>query len=228
MSGFAHVAIDGPAGSGKTTVARLLARRIGSLYLDTGAMYRALTLLALENGRDPADEEAMLQLAQAQPVRAVLDVASPMGFRVFAGERELGEDLYRNDVSRNASLVAAHPRIRTLMVERQREIACQGPVVMAGRDIGTVVLPDAPIKIFLTASVPERVERRLLELAARGVTVDPRTLRAEIEERDRLDAGRPTGPLRPASDALEIDSSGLTVEQVVERIGAIVAAGASR
>lgn len=228
MNGFAHVAIDGPAGSGKTTVARQLARRIGALYLDTGAMYRAVAQMALEAGRDAADEDAMVDVARAWPVRVELDTASPLGFRVFAGERELGDGLYRNDVSRTVSFVAAHPRIRALMVERQREIAREGPVVMAGRDIGTVVLPDAPVKIFLTASVPERVERRLAELAARGTVVDRETLRAEIEERDRLDATRETAPLRPAPDAREIDSSGLTAEQVVERIADIVAAEAPR
>jgi CMP/dCMP kinase len=228
MSGFAHVAIDGPAGSGKTTVARQLSRRLGALYLDTGAMYRALAQLALEAGRDPADEEAMLEVARTWPVRVELDPVSPLGFRVFGGERELGDGLYRNDVSRVVSLVAAHPRIRAMMVDRQREIARNGPVVMAGRDIGTVVLPDAPVKIFLTASVPERVERRLVELAARGTGVDRETLRAEIEERDRLDETRATGPLRPAAGALEIDSSGLTVEQVVGRIADIVAEHAVR
>jgi cytidylate kinase len=170
----------------------------------------------------------MLDLARAWPVRVVLDPDSPLGFRVFAGDRELGDGLYRTDVTGIVSVVAAHPGVRSLMVERQRAIAEEGPVVMAGRDIGTVVLPDAPVKIYLTASVPERVERRLLELASEGRVVDRATLRAEIEERDRLDSSRETAPLRAAADAREIDSSGLTVEEVVERIAAIVAAEAVR
>jgi len=225
MSGYAHVAIDGPAGSGKTTVARALAERIGALYLDTGAMYRALALCALAEGGDPADEDAMLALARAKPVRVELDAASPLGFRVFAGDDQLGDELYANAVSRIVSIVAAHPRVRELMVERQRAIAGRGPVVMAGRDIGTVVLPDAPVKVFLTASVPERVERRRAELAARAVVVDRATLQAEIEERDRLDATRAVAPLRPAAGAHTIDSSGLGVDEVVARIAALVATG---
>jgi cytidylate kinase len=228
MKAFAHVAIDGPAGSGKTTVARELARRIGALYLDTGAMYRALALVAVEANEDTTSEEALLELARKWPIRIVLDTNSPLGFRVFAGPRELGDALYRGDVTGIVSVVAAHPGVRALMVERQRAIADEGPVVMAGRDIGTVVLPDAPVKIYLTASVPERVERRLAELAAEGRLVDRATLRAEIEERDRLDSTRETAPLRAAADAREIDSSGLTVEEVVERIAAIVAAEAVR
>jgi cytidylate kinase len=228
MKAYAHVAIDGPAGSGKTTVARELARRIGALYLDTGAMYRALALIAVESEEDPTSEEAMLELARKWPIRVALDPDSPMGFRVFAGSRELGDALYRGDVTGSVSVVAAHPGVRALMVERQRAIADEGPVVMAGRDIGTVVLPGAPVKIYLTATVPERVERRLAELSAEGRVVDRATLQAEIEERDRLDSTRETAPLRAAADAREIDSSGLTVEEVVERIAAIVSGEAMR
>jgi cytidylate kinase len=218
MDGFAHIAIDGPAGSGKTTVAHALARRLGVLYLDTGAMYRAVALLALRAEVDPQDEMAVLAIARERPVRVAVDESSPLGFRVFAGDHEFGSELYGNDVSRVVSLVSAYAGVRDLMVERQRAIAAEGPVIMAGRDIGTVVLPTAALKIFLTASVDERVERRLAELAARGTQVSRPELRAEIEERDRLDATRAVAPLRPAADALEIDSSGATVDEVVERI----------
>jgi cytidylate kinase len=228
MSGFAHVAIDGPAGSGKTTVARSLARRLGLLYLDTGAMYRALAWLALRAGADPGDERAMAALAAAHPITMVHDAATPDGFRVLAGGEAPGDELYGNDVSRIVSVVAAHAELRSLMVTRQRAIAAEGPVVMAGRDIGTVVLPDAPLKIYLTASVDERVERRLAELAGRGATIDRALLRAEIEERDRLDRGRAVAPLRPAADAIEIDSSGLSAHEVVERIAALAVAQAPR
>lgn len=227
MSGFAHVAIDGPAGSGKTTVARALARRLEVLYLDTGAMYRAVAYTTERAGVDPSDPEAVLALARERPVRVVLDAGSPLGFRVFAGDLELGDELYGNDVSRIVSTVSAQPAIRALMVERQRAIAAEGPVIMAGRDIGTVVLPEAPYKIFLTASVEERVARRLAELAARGTVVEPATLRAEIEERDRLDETRAVAPLRPASDAVVVDSSGLSIEAVVERIALLVGAPAA-
>jgi cytidylate kinase len=219
-----HIAIDGPAGSGKTTVAHALARRLGVLYLDTGAMYRAVALLSLRAEVDPHDEMAVLDLARERPIRVVVDEASPLGFRVFAGDHEFGSELYGNDVSRVVSVVAAYAGVRDLMVERQRAIAAEGPVIMAGRDIGTVVLPTAALKIFLTASVDERVERRLAELATRGTNVSRPELRAEIEERDRLDATRAVAPLRPADDALEIDSSGATVEEVVERIAALARA----
>ena len=219
-----HIAIDGPAGSGKTTVAHALARRLGVLYLDTGAMYRAVALLSLRAEVDPHDEVAVLSLARERPIRVVVDEASPLGFRVFAGDHEFGSELYGNDVSRVVSLVSAYAGVRDLMVERQRAIAAEGPVIMAGRDIGTVVLPTAALKIFLTASVDERVERRLAELAARGTHVSRPELRAEIEERDRLDATRAVAPLRPAADALEIDSSGATVDEVVERIAELARA----
>jgi len=224
MGGFAHVAIDGPAGSGKTTVAQALARRLGVLYLDTGAMYRAVAVVALQARVDPADAAAVEALARAEPVRAEPDPHSATGFRIFAGAREFGSELYANDVSQVVSVVAAHPALRSLLVERQRAIAAQRAVIMAGRDIGTIVLPDASLKIFLTASVGERVERRLLELAARGTVVDRATLHAEILGRDALDTSRPISPLRPAHDAVEIDSTGLSVEAVVAKIAGLVPA----
>ena len=186
----------GPPGVGRRRSPTPLARRLGVLYLDTGAMYRAVALLSLRADIDPHDESAVLALARERPINVTVDEASAMGFRVYAGDHEFGPELYRNEVSRVVSIVAAYPGVRALMVERQRAIAAEGPVIMAGRDIGTVVLPAAAIKIFLTASVEERVERRLAELAARGSDVSRPALRAEIEERDRLDATRAIAPLR--------------------------------
>ena len=227
MSGFAHVAIDGPAGSGKTTVARALARRLGTLYLDTGAMYRAVAWLALARGIDPADEPALARAVEREPIFVVSDGLAEAGFAISAGERSLDErELATPEITRIVSIVAAHPRIRTALVERQRAIASAGPVVMAGRDIGTVVLPDAPVKIFLTASVGERVERRLAELDARGAGVERVDLRREIEERDRIDASRAVSPLRPAADAVTIDSTGTCVADVVQQIVSLVRAPA--
>ncbi len=226
MAGFAHVAIDGPAGSGKTTVARALARRLGVLFLDTGAMYRAVALVTLREGADAADQAQVLALLGEHPVRATLDAAATHGFRIWAGDEPLGDELYRNEVSRVVSVVSSHPAIRAAMVERQRAIAAEAPVIMAGRDIGTVVLPEAPLKIFLTASLDERVTRRQAELAARGLAIERFDLRRELEERDRLDATRAVAPLRRAAGAVEIDSTGRTIEAVVERIAALAGSGA--
>jgi cytidylate kinase len=188
-------------------------------------MYRAIALEALRAGADASREEAMLELAAARPIRVEPDGALDRGFRVYAGPDELGEELYGNDVSRVVSAVSAHPAIRALMVERQRAIAAAGPVVMAGRDIGTVVLPDAPVKVYLTASADARVERRLAEMAERGSTVSAGELRVQIAERDRLDENRAVAPLRAAPDAVLIDSSDLSVAQVVDLIAALVARG---
>jgi cytidylate kinase len=221
MTDYAHVAIDGPVASGKTTVARALAKRLGILYLDTGAMYRGLAALALAQRTDVTDEAALLELARKYPIAVRLDAEAPLGFRIFAGTRELGAELFSNDVSTVVSAVARHAGVRREMVNRQRAIAAAGPVVMAGRDIGTVVLPDAPLKVFLTASVDARVKRRLAELGAAGAAVDPNVLRVQIAERDRLDETRETSPLHAAADAVVIDSSDLGVEEVVARIAAL-------
>lgn len=227
MAHYPHVAIDGPVASGKTTAAREVARRIGALYLDTGAMYRAVALAALRGGVDPTDEAALLRLARENPIWVELDPAAPLGFRIRCGSTEMGPELFSAEVEEIVSTVAAQPAVRAEMVERQREIATRGRVVMAGRDIGTVVLPDAPLKVFLTASVEARVARRAAELAAAGAPVDSEALRVQIEERDRLDASRPVAPLRPAPDAVVIDSSDLDEEQVVDRIMELIACGAA-
>jgi len=215
---FAHVAIDGPAASGKTTVGRLVAADLGYLYLDTGAMYRALAYLALQNQTDVDNEPALLHLCDAHRIGVVPDGATENGYRVFAGSTDVSGELTSPAVTAVVSIVAAHGAVRKRLVEEQRAIAARGSVVMAGRDIGTVVLPHARYKIFLTASVEERVVRRRAELLRAGVNVDTRQLRQEIEERDRLDASRIASPLRPAADARTIDSSGTTAQAVAAEI----------
>lgn len=218
-----QIAIDGPAASGKTTVARRVADRLQVLYLDTGAMYRALAYIAVHTLTEVDNENALLRLLEQSSVRVTLDRDAQLGFRVFAGERELqAAQLESPEVTAVVSTIAAHPRVRDAMVAEQRKIAAEGPVVMAGRDIGTVVLPAAPYKIFLTASVAARVARRRAQLEAAGVDVSEHELTAEIEERDRLDESRHIAPLRRAAGAKLIDSSDLTADDVVERICAIV------
>jgi cytidylate kinase len=214
-----QIAIDGPAASGKTTVARRVAERLNVLYLDTGAMYRALAYTALRTQTDLDNENALVRLSAQHRIHVTLDRQAPLGFRIYAGDRELSQsDLESPEVTAVVSTIAAHARVREAMVEEQRRIAQAGPVVMAGRDIGTVVLPQARVKVFLTASVEARVQRRRAQLEEAGVDVSLHELAKEIEERDRLDETRASSPLRKASDAIVIDSSGLSVDDVVQRI----------
>lgn len=218
-----QIAIDGPAASGKTTVAHLLAGRLRILYLDTGAMYRALAYLALETRTDADNEAALARLCERGLIAVEVDAKAPLGFRIAAAGTDLDEArLQSNAVTAIVSTVAAHPKVRDAMLHAQRAIAQQGPVVMAGRDVGTVVLPLAPVKIFLTASVLARVERRRAQLLAAGVDVNVHQLAQEIEERDRLDRTRASSPLVTAPDAHIVDSSAMTVESVVAEIEAIV------
>ncbi len=214
-----QIAIDGPAASGKTTVARRVADRLGVLYLDTGAMYRALAYAALHTQTDLDNENALVRLCAQHRIRVTLDRDAPLGFHIYAGEGELTQsDLESSGVTAVVSTTAAHPRVREAMVAEQRRIAQSGPVVMAGRDIGTVVLPDAPVKIYLTASVRARVARRRAQLEEAGVDVGAHELAKEIEERDRLDESRAVSPLRKAPGAIVIDSSSLSIDEVVEEI----------
>jgi CMP/dCMP kinase len=218
-----QIAIDGPAAAGKTTVARATARRLGILYLDTGAMYRALACLALRTGTDVDNGAALARLMASSPIELELDEAAPLGFRIRAGGHELDNAaLSSNEVTAIVSTVAAQPEVRTAMVSAQRAIGERFPIVMAGRDIGTVVLPNAPVKIYLTASARARIERRRMQLEAAGVDVDVHRLAQEIEERDRLDQTRAISPLAPAPDAHLIDSSEIDAARVVDEICAIV------
>lgn len=219
------IAIDGPAGSGKSTVARMLARRLGLLHVDTGAMYRALTLQALRKGVNLRDEEALVELAQKTRI-----TLSPAGdgseVRILLEGEDITAAVRSPEVSRNVSLVARVPGVRELMARRQRELAAQwGGVVMEGRDVGTVILPDAQLKVFLTASPEERAKRRQQDLLAQGYQVNLEQLVQEIAERDRLDSSRPVAPLVPAPDAWIIDSSGLAAAEVVEMIAARLLGG---
>ena len=211
------VAIDGPAGAGKSTVAKGVARALGFAHLDTGAMYRALTAKALREGIDPSDGPALAALAK----RTSVDFG-PDGLSV--DEQPVGKEVRTPQVSRAVSAVSAHKGVRNELVRHQREILAKGDVVAEGRDIGTVVAPDAPVKVFLTASIDERARRRHREMTEGGVDVSLPTLKDEIARRDEFDSSRPVSPLVPAPDAVALDTSHKTPRQVIEEVLALVRA----
>jgi cytidylate kinase len=215
-----HVAIDGPVASGKTVSAKTLASAIGHLYLDTGAMYRSVAYLALQNAVDLDNESGLLAMLAHHRIAIEADPERGAGYRVLIDGRDMHDRLFDPDVAAAVSSVAALAGVRAELVERQRAIAQSGPVVMAGRDIGTVVLPDARHKFFLTASVDERARRRQAEFHERGLDVPFEEVRAQIAERDRLDTTRAVSPLRAAADAITIDSTNLDPADVVARMRA--------
>ena len=208
-----QVAIDGPAGSGKSTVAKLVAERLGFLYIDTGAMYRALTLKAMREGLPLDDEDQIAELLE----RTRLELKSGPQTRVFLDGEDVSEAIRLPDVNRGVSAVAALGKVRQGLVMLQQEMA-KGHVVMDGRDIGTVVLPQAEVKVFLTASLKERARRRALELQSRGIEVSQEEAEAQLALRDKLDESREIGPLKNADDAYLLDTTDLTIGQVVEEI----------
>jgi cytidylate kinase len=212
-----QIAIDGPVASGKSTVAARLAQRLHCAFLDTGALYRAVAWLALERGVSPADEPAIIALLE----RDMPSIAAPgpAGRAVIVADgRELGNELFTGAVARAVSPIAAMAGVRERLVPAQRAFADKRSVVMAGRDIGTVILPHASRKFFLTARLESRVDRRLRELEARGVEVDRDKLRAQIERRDSRDSERDISPLLKAPDAIEIDTTDMTLDEVVNEL----------
>jgi CMP/dCMP kinase len=214
------VAIDGPAGSGKSTVAREVARRLGFTYLDSGAMYRAVTLGALESGADLTDGIALGGLARGLDIE--LRRRDDDNAQVIVDGRDVSEAIREPRVTGASSAVAAHPEVREALLEKQRALMSAGNYVVEGRDIGTVVAPDAPVKAFLTADPDERARRRAAELERRGLSIDRAEVRAAIEERDKLDSTRSAAPLRKADDAELLDTTGLDADQVADRIIALV------
>lgn len=210
-----RIAIDGPAGAGKSTVARLVAEHLNYLYIDTGAMYRAITLKAMRTNISLNDQASLTELATNTDVKLINDGNIT---RVFCDNLEVTEEIRSPGVNQNVSLVSTVPGVRNRMVELQREMAKTGNVVMDGRDISTYVLPNADFKFFLTASQNERAIRRCNELKARGYIVDLEKVTKDLIERDLMDTQREMAPLIQAPDAIMIDTSGLTIDQVVERI----------
>jgi cytidylate kinase len=213
------IAIDGPAGSGKSTVGRLLARRLGYLYLDTGAMYRALAWKALRLGVSLEDAEALTHLAESSRITLSGD---PENMRVRIDDRDVTEAIRSPEISRAASLIATIPGVRRAIVAAQREMGRKGGVVLEGRDTGTVVFPDADVKFFLDARPEVRARRRQEQERALGREVSFEETLRETLERDRRDQEREASPLRRAEDAIPLDSSDMSVEEVVERMLEII------
>jgi cytidylate kinase len=218
------IAIDGPAASGKSTVAKAVARRLGVRHLDTGAMYRAVTWLALERGIAVDDTEALARIAEENPVSFEYLSGSPIADVVRIAGHDVTAAVRTPEVDANVSVVSAVPAVREALVAQQRKLADGRDVVVEGRDIGTVVFPLADVKVFLTASEQERARRRRVDLAGQGVEVDEAEVEARLARRDRYDSSREVSPLAAAEDATMLDTTGLTVEQVVDAIEALVEA----
>ena len=211
-----RIAIDGPASSGKSTVAKIIAKNLGYTYLDTGAMYRSATYLALQNKLTENNVQEILATLAKHPIS--FGRAEDGSQTVFVGDKDVTLAIRQNDVTNNVSWVAAIPEVREELVKQQRRIAKDGAIIMDGRDIGTVVLPDAELKIFLVASVEERAERRFKENQEKGIESDFETLKREIAARDYKDSHRKVSPLKAAADAITFDTTGINIDGVVNFI----------
>lgn len=218
------VAIDGPAGAGKSTVSRRVAERLGYLLLDTGALYRCIALAAKEAGKGWDDEAAVSEIAQDIARREAIRLEAPAGApeRILLNGRDVAADIRTQQIADGASKVSALPGVRAALLELQRAAAREGGVVLEGRDIGTVVLPNAEAKFFLTASIEERAGRRYRELLGRGQTPDLAEVEREMRARDQRDTERPVAPLKQATDAVLVDSTRLSIDDVVDNIVARV------
>lgn len=219
MNNFLTIAIDGPASSGKSTVSKQIAKELNLVYIDTGAMYRALTLVAIRKNVDFGDE---IKLAKLLGNMAISFEPSATGQLVFINGEDVTQAIRSSEVTNNVSQVSFHASIRNELVKRQRELANYKSVIMDGRDIGTVVLPNANVKIFLVASVKERAERRYKENLERGINTSFEALTEEIIKRDKKDSSRDISPLKQAEDAVKVDTTGLTIPEVVGKIKQII------
>jgi len=209
------IAVDGPAASGKSTIGGLLAGRLGYLYFDTGALYRAITWLALERGLAIGDEEAIVALAQAAQITITKPtVQDGRQYTVYADSRDITWEIRFPEVDAQVSPVSAYPGVREALKAAQRKIGEQGQVVMVGRDIGTVILPHADLKIYLDASLEVRAQRRYREILARGEEASYEAILADMRRRDDIDSHRLAAPLKPAEDAIIIDTDHLSIEEV--------------
>jgi cytidylate kinase len=218
------IAIDGPAGSGKSVIGLWLAGQLGYAYLDTGALYRAVAYLALERGVDPGDGRRLAELARAADLRVEppAERDDPRGYAVRLDGRDVTAELFSPPVNQAVSPVASHAEVRAELLPIQRRIASQGGIVMAGRDIGTVVMPDAELKLYLEASLGERARRRWEQEQASGRGRPLAEVVADVRQRDRIDSERATAPLRPADDAIVLQTDGLPLEAEQAQILALV------
>lgn len=204
-----NIAIDGPAAAGKSTIAKLVAQHFNMIYVDTGAMYRAITLYYIEQGSENFDH-----LVKEIDLKIVLD----NGQRVILNGKDVSERIRENDVTEKVSYVASKEHVRTFLVEEQQRLADEKNVVMDGRDVGTTVLPDAELKVYMIASVEERAIRRFKDNELRGIESDIESLKIDIERRDQYDMNREISPLVKAEDAISIDTTGLSIEEVTNKI----------
>lgn len=217
------IAVDGPAASGKSTIGGLLAGRLGYLYLDTGALYRAITWLALERGFAIGDEEAIVALAQVARITITRPtVQDGRQYTVYVDSRDITWEIRSPEVDGHVSPVSAYPGVREALKAAQRQIGEEGQVVMVGRDIGTVILPHADLKIYLDASVEVRAQRRYKEILARGEEASYEDVLADMRRRDEIDSHRLAAPLKPAEDAIIIDTDHLSIEEVLGQVMALV------
>lgn len=219
MKKFA-VAVDGPAGSGKSTVAKEIAKALGILYIDTGAMYRTVGMVCLKKGIDPTDESAVVASLDSLDMKIFPEAG---GQRILLDGEDITSRIRTEEIGKAASCVAAYQKVREKLVEIQQGLAKEQSVIMDGRDIGTKVLPDAEVKIYLDASVEERAKRRVGELEAQGKPADLETIREEIAQRDYQDMHRENSPLCRADDAVNVDTTGLDIPAVTEKLLALIA-----
>ena len=209
------IAIDGPAGAGKSTISKAAAKKLGYIYIDTGAMYRAVGLFATRNGIDSSDKNGVVSILDEVNIEIAYNDGEQ---KIFLNGEDVSKEIRLPEISVAASNVAVIPEVRLKLVELQRSLAEKNDVLMDGRDIGTYVLPDAEVKIFLTASVDERAKRRYKELAEKGVKADFDEVKRDIEYRDKNDSEREFAPLKPAVDGVILDNSNLTIEESVDEI----------
>ncbi|MEL3960739.1 (d)CMP kinase [Lysinibacillus endophyticus] len=210
-----QIAIDGPAGAGKSTIAKIVAEELGFTYIDTGAMYRAVTYKAMKENIGLSDEKSLEKMLLNT---SIVLKPSPNGQLVFVDGEDVSQQIRSNEVTANVSEVAAHPIIREILVAKQQELAANGGIVMDGRDIGTHVLKDAELKIFMSASVEERAKRRFIDNEKRGIPSSIESLKEEIAKRDKLDSERKASPLIQAEDAIYLDTTHLNIEEAANEI----------